>query len=202
VRSVAIAVQIFSDYTCPHCYIGAGIVDKLKEEFPLEDTWVSFEIHPETAREGKALTGLLGANLSTYEEGLRRRGTELGLHFAPPALLSNTRLAIEASEFARDSGKLPEFHRATLAAYFARGEDIGDLDVLAGLAAEVGLDHARLRMALTAGWYRGKRETNRDQARNLRVTAVPTYIFAQGTRVVGAQPLDHFRRLLTSGADL
>jgi predicted DsbA family dithiol-disulfide isomerase len=127
---------------------------------------------------------------------MRRRCAELGLAFEAPRLLSNSRLAIEASEFARDAGKHPEFHRAVLDAYFARSRDIGDLDVLSQLATRVGLDSAALRQELAGGRYAGRRKAVHDEAFGLGITGVPTFIFADGARVVGAQPLDAFQRLL------
>ena len=122
------------------------------------DTWVSYEIHPETPPEGVLLEHLFGPGISQRQEGMRRRCAELDLPFEPPRLLSNSRLAIEASEFARDAGKHPEFHRAVLAAYFARSEDIGDLDVLSELAAQVGLDPVAMRQELAAGRYAARLE--------------------------------------------
>jgi predicted DsbA family dithiol-disulfide isomerase len=123
---------------------------------------------------------------------------ELGLPFEAPRLLSNSRLAVEAAEFARDAGKHGEFHRAVLVAYFAQSKDIGDVEVLAGLAEQVGLDPVRLRGELSSGAYAGIRAAAGAEATQLAVTGVPTYIFAGGARVVGAQPLDYFRRLLES----
>ena len=120
----------------------------------------------------------------------------MGLHFDPPELLSNSRLAVEAAEFAREAGKHPEFHREALAAYFARSEDIGDIEVLVRAAEQVGLDPVALRAGLTGGAYAARREANEAEARSLGVTAVPTFFFPGGAQVVGAQPLDHFRRLL------
>lgn len=196
VKGVAISVRIFSDYTCPYCYIGTGIVDTLKEEFPLEDTWVSCEIHPETPPEGLPLERLFGPGLSQRQEAQRRRCQELGLPFTPPRLLFDSRLAIEAAEFARDAGKHPEFHRAVLAAYFVHSEDIGDAYVLSRLAAEVGLRSAYLPQELAAGLYARRRETAREEAHWLGITGFPTFIFAGYSPVVGAQSLDYFRRLL------
>jgi predicted DsbA family dithiol-disulfide isomerase len=129
---------------------------------------------------------------------MRRRCAELGLPFEPPTLLSNSRLVIEAAEFARDAGKHAEFHRAALAAYFAHGRDIGEREVLAELALEVGLDTASLRQALDDGRYAGRHQDAHEEACRLGITGVPTYIFADGARVVGAQPLDAFRRLVTA----
>ena len=164
----------------------------------MHDTWVSYEIHPETPLEGVLLKRLFGPARAERQESMRRRCAELDLPFEPPTLLSNSRLAIEAAEFARDAGKHPEFHRAVLAAYFAHGRDIGDLEVLGALAQEVGLGDAALRQALDAGRYTGRHQAAHEEACRLGITGVPTYIFADGERVVGAQPLDSFRRLVTA----
>jgi predicted DsbA family dithiol-disulfide isomerase len=162
----------------------------------LEDTWVSYEIHPETPLAGVLLESLFGPGIGQRQESQRQRCAELDLPFEPPQLLSNSRLAIEASEFARDAGKHPEFHRAVLAAYFARSQDIGDADVLSELATEIGLEAADLRQELAAGRYAGRHKAAHEEARALGITGVPTFIFAGGVRAVGAQSLDYFRRLL------
>ena len=158
---------------------------------------MSYEIHPETPPEGVLLERLFGPGVRQGQEGLRRRAVELGLHFDPPERLSNTRLAVEAAEFARDAGKHAEFHREVLAAYFARSEDVGDVEVLVRAAEEVGLDGVGLRAALAGGAYAAKRQAAEAEARELGISGVPTFIFSAGPKVVGAQPLDHFRRLLT-----
>jgi predicted DsbA family dithiol-disulfide isomerase len=162
----------------------------------LEDTWISYEIHPETPPEGVLLERLFGSGLLPRQESQRRRCAEFDLPFEAPQLLSNSRLVIEAAEFARDAGKHPEFHRAALEAYFARSQDIGDPDVLCELAAGLGLDPVALRRELAAGRYAGRRRAAHEEACELGITGVPTFIFAGGAKVVGAQSLDDFRRVL------
>jgi predicted DsbA family dithiol-disulfide isomerase len=144
------------------------------------------------------LERLFGPAVLRGQEGQRQRCVELGLPFNAPRLLSNSRLAVEAAEFAREAGKHAEFHRAVLGAYFAASADIGDLEVLADLAEQVGLDPVLLRRELSDGTYAAKREAGLAEAHALGITAVPTYIFPGGARVVGAQSLDHFRRLTES----
>jgi predicted DsbA family dithiol-disulfide isomerase len=142
------------------------------------------------------LERLLGPGAARRLEPLRQRCLELGLPFEPPAKLSNTRMAVEAAEFARDAGKYPEFHRKVLAAYFAESQDIGDVDVLARIAEGQSLDAAALREALATGAYAERRQAAEEEAHRLGVTGVPTYFFTGGVRVVGAQPLEYFRHLL------
>jgi predicted DsbA family dithiol-disulfide isomerase len=116
--------------------------------------------------------------------------------FQPSGLLSNSRLAIEASEFARDAGRHHDFHRAVLAAYFGQGRDIGDLAVLQDVATKVGLDAAALAEALASGRYAGARLAVEQEANRLNIHAVPTFMFGDQTRVVGAQTLDYFGNVL------
>ncbi len=79
-------------------------------------------------------------------------------------------------------------------------QDVGDVKVLVRLAEELGLDGAALREALAGGAYVARRQAAEQEARRLDITGVPTYIFADGVRIVGAQPLDHFRRVLSGMA--
>lgn len=157
---------------------------------------MSYEIHPETPVEGVLLERLFGPGVRQSQEGQRRRCAELGLPFEPPQVLSNSRLAVEAAEFAREAGRHAEFHRAVLGAYFAGSQDIGDVEVLSAVAAEIGLDPVALRVQLAEGAYSSVREAAYQEARGLGITGVPTFIFAGGVRVVGAQPLEYFRRVL------
>jgi predicted DsbA family dithiol-disulfide isomerase len=70
------------------------------------------------------------------------------------------------------------------------------VEVLAGVAGQVGLDPQLLRRELSTGMYADRREQARAEAEGLGITAVPTYIFPGGIRVVGAQSLGHFRGVL------
>jgi predicted DsbA family dithiol-disulfide isomerase len=164
----------------------------------VDDTWVSYEIHPETPPGGVRLEDLFGPRYKEMQAPLAARCRELGLALQAPEVLSNSRLAVEAAEFAREAGKHGVFHRAVLAAYFAYGRDIGDIGVLCEAATEAGLDPAALTRALEEGRCADRREAIEREAHQLGVHAVPTFIFADGARVVGAQPLDYFRRLFAA----
>jgi predicted DsbA family dithiol-disulfide isomerase len=159
---------------------------------------VSYEIHPETPAGGVRLEELFGPRHKEMQAPLAARCRELGLALQAPDVLSNSRLAVEAAEFAREAGKHGAFHRAVLAAYFAHGRDIGDIEVLQEVATEAGLDPAALSKALEEGRCADRREAVEQEAHRLGVQAVPTFIFDDGARVVGAQPLEYFRRLFAA----
>ena len=170
------------------------MVDELRKEFDLVETWVDIEIHPETPAEGVSLAErFAGRDMSATYAALRRRGAEFGLEMNQVERLSNSRLATAAGEYARDHDSYPEFSRAVFEAYFARGEDIGDIEVLAHCAADVGLDADGLRAALADDRYADRLDAAMREAAAAGVSGVPTFIIGGRERVVGAQPLEVLR---------
>jgi len=189
--------KIFSDYIWPFCYIGKGIVDQLKKEYAIDDTWVSYELHPETPPAGMLLSERFkGHDLSSFYEQLRARGVEVGVVFGNRTLLSNSRSALMAAEFAHDLGKYDSFHENIFHAYFTEGLDIGNLDVIAAVAGESGLDEKETRRAVLDGRYKSRLDEARKEGQLLSLTGIPLFIVENKYKIVGAQPIETFRDIL------
>lgn len=104
-----------------------------------------------------------------------------------PERSPNTRAALALAEHARDGGRLHEARRALMDAFWRRGEDLEDRAVLAGCAAEAGLDPARALLALDdPGLVARVDAMGRDAAR-AGVTGIPTFVMGE-QRVVGCHP--------------
>jgi predicted DsbA family dithiol-disulfide isomerase len=131
-------------------------------------------------------------------EHLRTMGAAFGITFADRPLLSNSRLALQATEFARDNAKFHEYHQALFTAYFSEGLDIGDLNVLKQIARDIGLDAEAMASAVESHKYLPKLEEMKEDAAQHGVTGVPTFFIEGKKSLVGAQPLDVFRKALRS----
>ncbi len=129
---------------------------------------------------------------------LRTMGAPFGITFVDRPLLSNSRLALQAAEFAREHALFDPFHAALFAAYFSHGMDIGNIDVLALIAKDAGLDAEAMKQALQGGKYLPRLEAVKEEAAVRGVTGVPTFFIRDKKSVVGAQPLDVFRKVLRS----
>ncbi len=129
---------------------------------------------------------------------LRTMGAPLGITFADRPFLSNSRSALMAAEFARETEKFKPFHESLFAAYFSHGLDIGSLDVLRQLGQEAGLDVEAMEEAVKSGRYLPRLQEAQQEASRAGVTGVPTFVIGNKKTIVGAQPLDVFRKTIRS----
>jgi predicted DsbA family dithiol-disulfide isomerase len=174
-----------------------GIVDKLKQEFDLSVEWLGFEIHPDTPQEGMLLSTMFPQlDSQNMFRHLRDSAAPYGIIFADITRVSNSRMSLEASEYAKEHGRFDQFHSALFRTYFSEGMDIGNLEVLAQTGHDAGLDRTALVKALKSGKFLPMIENMRQEAARLTVTAAPTFILEGKDRIVGAQPIDVFRKKL------
>ena len=169
----------------------------MKETYDIHNIWVSYELHPETPAAGILLAERFkGHDIARMYEPLRERGKEFGIVFGYYTLLSNSRLALEASEYARDMGKYEIFHGHIFHAYFTEALDIGSLEVLATIAARCDLDAGEMMKALAEKRYSPRLAQAREEGKKINLTGVPTFIINEQHTIVGAQSVKVFQSLL------
>ncbi len=113
-----------------------------------------------------------------------------------PEVISNSRLALEASEYARERGRHEAFHEAVFRKFYGEGQDIGRWDVLRAAAVAVRLDPEGMQRETAAGRYRAAVDAQSAEAHAMGITGVPTFIFDGRYVVVGAQPYEAFRGVM------
>jgi predicted DsbA family dithiol-disulfide isomerase len=134
-------------------------------------------------------------------ENIRKRGDEFGIKFGPRLLLSNSRMSLEASEYARDMGKYELFHERMFYTYFTESKDIGNIEVISDSARVCGLNANELLQALKERRYANRIEESRREAEKISLTGVPTFIINGRTKVVGAQRIAVFKDLFKKIVD-
>ena len=158
---------------------------------------MSYELHPETPPLGILLSERFkGYDLFSFYEQLRARGKEVGVVFGTHTLLSNFRLALMASEYARDKDRYDSFHENMFHAYFTEGLDIGNTDVIAAVAKKSGLDEKETLSAVRDGRYASRLNEARKEGNLIGLTGIPLFILNNKYQIVGAQPMKTFRHYL------
>src|SRR5712692_10931588 len=196
---MALKIVMFSDYICPFCYIGFETVRKLKPEFNFQLEWRGFQIHPDWPAEGIASEQARETSDPDSRRALWNRisamAEAVGFSMRPPAVLTNSRAALAATEFAREAGRDGVLEERIYRAYFSEGLNIGDPAVVARLGSEAGLDPAEVADAIKSPKYEMRLKNNSLAAHQRGVNGVPTFFIGEYP-LVGAQSPDAMRSIL------
>jgi protein-disulfide isomerase len=108
----------------------------------------------------------------------------------PLPMHANAKLAAAAALAAHEQGKFWEFHDVLF-----DNQRALDRASLEKYARQVGLDVGRFRAALDSGKFDAQLSADMAEASRAGVTGTPTF-FINGRQLVGAQPVEQFRRLI------
>ena len=196
---MALKIVMFSDYICPFCYVGFETMRRLKPEFDFELEWRGFQIHPDWPAEGIAADKLREMGDAAARQATWNRivamADAVGFEIKQPCVFTNSRAALAATEFARESGCDEQLEERIYRAYFSDGENIGDAGVVARIAAEAGLDASEVAEAIKSPKYEMRLKNNSLAANQRGVSGVPTFFIGEYP-LVGAQSVDALRSIL------
>jgi predicted DsbA family dithiol-disulfide isomerase len=175
----------WSDYLCPWCYVGQ---DRSRQMEALGVTVVHrpFELHPEIPLGGRPIRPD-GRMAPTFER-IAAECAAIGLPFAAPTRLPNSRRALETAEWVRlhHPDAFDGLHAALFDAHFASGLAIDDPGVLDSLVAACGAPAASVRAEVDRGAAAAAVTASMDEARAAGVSSTPTWVMDNGFTVPGA----------------
>jgi predicted DsbA family dithiol-disulfide isomerase len=188
------------------------VVERLKAEHNVDVEWRPFYLYFDTPPEGRELPEhVKRARANGSEERLRQIAESYGMEFVSTQRIYNTRLAHEATEYARERGnparfnspiqrdergKGNEFHKVLFRRVYADGQDPSQWDVLRSVAEEVGLDADEMQREVENEKYTATVLDLVRRAYQIGVTGVPTYVINDRYAIVGAQPYEVFKNAL------
>lgn len=209
-----IDIEVIYDFICPWCWIGHEQLKQALTEAALPEAptirYTPYELNPTLPKPGvdrKAYrTAKFGswARSQAMDEEVAAAGRRAGVEFsyAKVHTTPNTRLAHRLMWWAQqgsDRRVIDALFEAMFAAYFSRGENLGELEVLVRLAESSGLDPDKVRAFL--GSDEGERDVLAAELATQRegVRAVPTIRIGR-LSVSGAQPAATLADMLREAA--
>jgi predicted DsbA family dithiol-disulfide isomerase len=210
----AVRIDIWADVVCPWCYIGKRRLETALAGFEHRDdvelVFRSFELDPFAPEVGTESTvTVLGRKFGKDEAATREMMAGVddlaaaeGLTFGyADALHARTLNAHRLLHLARSVGRQREMMEQVLAAYFSRGESLGDLDVLRRAAAAAGLDAERVEEVLAGTEFRDDVMADVAQAQAYGASGVPFFVVDGRFGISGAQPTELFSQALEQAWD-
>ncbi|MBK7857158.1 MAG: DsbA family protein [Archangiaceae bacterium] len=164
------------------------MADRFAADYGILVDWQPYLLRPDAPAEGWSLPEHIRERMNRPDNPLTLRARQLGLPLKEREWIPNSRRALAANEFVRKEGleALHRFHSAVNDHYWARGEDLSHWSVLEAAAKDIGVDGTRLRDAVEQGDYSQQVNDSIAAAHRLGINAVPTYVFFDGDRPLGA----------------
>ncbi len=153
----------------------------------VEAVWAAFELRPEGF---PALDPNAPYIQRVWREHVQPMAMKMGMTMNLPPVQPRTRLAHEAAHWARSVGRFEDYHAELFRAFFERGEDIGDTEVLGGLAVLLGLDGRALRDSLDRHEHAEGVQGDIEEAAGLEISAVPAFVAGPEAMASGVQPVE------------
>jgi len=192
-----LSLSIYFDFSCPYCYIAWQFMKRVKETTEIKDNWVTWEIHPGTPHQGEHIENVVhGVKLEERRLKLNQLGAPVGIQPGDHVFIPNTKLALEAVEYAKECDKMHAWIDAVYQANFVQGKNIGELEVVLAIARQIGIDDNVLKDKLETSHYSNSLLEHDRECVEKKVEWVPT-IFAGNDKVLeGAFTYDNFVKTL------
>jgi len=200
-------ITIYSDYVCPFCYLGRRSLDNYQEtrDAELAIDWQPYDLRGhKRGPDGEIDDSVDDGKDDEYFDQVRENVARLREEYEAEEMLGIDEVpdvdsldAQVASLYVRETQ--PEewlaFDEALFEALWVEGRDIGDRDVIAEIAEDVGLDGEEVRAAVDDEDLRAEIREQIEAARQEGITGVPTFVYGEYA-ARGAVPPAHIERLV------
>lgn len=165
----------------------------MKSDPDVEIIWRSFELRPEPVPtldpNGEYIQ-------RAWQQSVLPLAERLEVEMVLPPVQPRSRLAHEATHWARAQGKGDEFHTRVFEAFYGRGKDISDIEVLISIAKDLGLDEEALRTSLNNHEFVDDVLNDAEEAQALGLNSVPAFVADRRAALSGVQPVESLRQLI------
>ncbi len=203
-------IEIWSDVACPFCLIGKRHLEMALEQVEFGDDveviYRSYQLDPSAPKETeKSIYELLASKYGqTVEwakqanENVKSMGAKAGLSLDIDAIKpTNTFDAHRLIHLAKEEGKQKEAKDAFLSAYFEKGQNVSDPEVLKGVMKDLDIDSEKVKQVLDSDKYAEAVKKDVALSQRYGIQGVPFFLINQKYGVSGAQPVESFVDALT-----
>lgn len=162
-------------------------------ESGVDVVWRAFELRPEFV---PALDPAGEYLQRVWTNSVYPLAERLGMNMKLPPVQPRSRLAHEAARWALARGRFDAYNAEIFRAFFERGEDIGDADVLVALAGGLSLDADGLRASLKRREHESAVLADERDAEMLGVSGVPAFVADRRAALTGVQSVENLRRMI------
>lgn len=204
---MTLTIAITSDFICPWCLVAETrlnqAIEQLDSPVDIQLLWYPFELNPDMPEAGMDRQAYRTQKFGSWEysQALDAKTVQatqadgIAFRYDLMSVTPNTLKAHRLTWFAGQYDQATAMAKRILTAYFTEGQNIAEVDVLAELAAEVGLDADAAKAFLSSEAGLSEVRTLERQAIAQGIHGVPHIRIGRAV-VSGGQPVEVFLNTL------
>jgi predicted DsbA family dithiol-disulfide isomerase len=208
---MTLTIAITSDFICPWCLVVETrlnqAIKQLNSPIEIQKIWSPFELNPDMPEAGMDRKIYRSQKFGSWEYSQAldaktvqaTQSDDIAFRYDLMTVTPNTLKAHRLTWFAGQQNKATAMAERILKAYFTEGQNIVEVEVLANLAAEVGIDAETAKVFLLSDAGMQEVQELERQAIVQGVQGVPHIRIGQEV-VSGAQTVDVFLAALQNAA--
>lgn len=198
-------ISVWSDFTCPFCYIGKRHLEQALKQLRLQDNvdieWNSFQLDPSIPEDIRttpiaylsAAKGISMEDSATMHENVTRMAKASGLNYTfEQVQIANSFRAHRLLQYAKTIGKDTILQEVVFDAYFCGGKNIHSVTDLTELAESCGISKEQVEEAMQLEVYAEAVHADIQKSRDMEVKGVPYFVINNTFALSGAQPVAAF----------
>lgn len=172
--SDALDIEVYFNFRSPYCYLASKRLFRIFENYHARMVW-----KPLSGWDGRSPPEVAVKKLPIARQDVSRYCRLYGIPFTPPPKTTDPTRAGAGSLLAEEKGLLRPYIVEVMRAEWARGQDIGQLDVLLGVGESIGLDKDELAAACDDKQRQAQLAANWQEADSKDIIGVPTFLIGE-----------------------
>lgn len=207
-----VSIKVTSDFLCPWCRIADArlkqVIETLPDAVEVEVNWLPFELNPDMPFSGMDRKDYRSAKFGSWEYSQRldarteqsAAGDGVVFNYAAIKRVPNTLAAHRLVWFTPEGAARTRLVERIFHAYFQDGKDIGDIHILADIAAENGMHRETALQFLRSNAGVEEVRQLEDLARQRHINSVPSFDI-DGNQITGAVSKEELHRQIMEAHD-
>ena len=203
----ALKIEMVHDVVCSWCPIGYANLKQalLKLDIDADIYFFPLELNPDMGPMGEGIEEHLGrrkqwsqSQLQDYRAHLLAAAEQAGvcIDFSNRTHYYNSNKAHRLMLWSEAYNRQQTMNELLIDAYFKRGLDISDNQVLLNLAEQLGLDRSLAGHALVSNEINQQLLLKKKRVQTFKVSSLPAFIFNECTLVTGSYSVEYFEHAI------
>ena len=200
-------IEMVHDVVCSWCPIGYANVKQALRNLDIEADihFLPSELNPDIGLKGEDIDDLLARRYQwskskrrEYQKHLLAVAKQAGvcIDFSKRTHYYNSNKAHRLMHWSEGYTRQQDMNDLLVDAYFKRGLDISNTQVLLDLAGQLGLDPTKAEQALISNELIQQLLLKKTRVQQLELTSVPAFIFNENRLVSGSNSVEYFEQVI------